>query len=495
MFSVQLCLLLMSTHITFTQSQNDKYDVQWDQILSKDDQDLKCGIEVKARSSARIINGDLIPDTKYPWMAQIINLLFYSNNTSNHEFRCSGSVISGKAILTAAHCLCREPPSMDSDDDDPDNKCLEIFWKVSDAFPTSPEKIQLRNQNRFHNQVHYAIGSKNSLRSIHDLAVADDPAAIFNEKIKAFIYKYEPEWWEEGTEEERRKRKRTWKNGDIGLIIDESGLDLKTKNVIPVCLPVPNSFRNFLKNKFEVTTAGTGRIYDEYIDKKGRKKTSCMTNEGVARKIGPEYSNIQSVFLQCKDYDRDKKDSCTLVKDATIAMPPHQDMEGYSSKWLTTNIDVSFFPTPSKSGKNVRIKIPRNDECQHLDGKVHAAYKKSPAVKKSIYKTEDGLGPTRIVVFDKGETDSSWQDLYRKWDRQSSPSVPYCYNLKKVAGIGICETESQSYNFGFCSISCTFNDPSDTEKENGALWKMDADYYDTEISAADEFYSKHLSLP
>ena len=97
-------------------------------------------------------------------------------------------------------------------------------------------------------------------------------------------------------------------------------------------------------------------------------------------------------------------------------------------------------------------------------------------------------------MFDKGETDLAWKDLYKKWDKQSSPSVPYCYNLKKIAGIGICETDSQWYNFGFCSISCLF-EASDEEKERGALWKMEADYYDTEISTADEFYSKHLSLP
>ena len=170
MSSAQLCLLLKLTHIKFTQSQNDRYDVQWDQTLSKDERGLKCGIEKnknKAPSSARIINGDLTTDTRYPWMAQIVNLLFYSNNTGNSEFECSGSVISGKAILTVAHCLCRQPPRIDKDDDDPDNKCLEISWKLSDAFRTSPEKIQLRNQNRFHNQVHYAIGSKNSLRSIY----------------------------------------------------------------------------------------------------------------------------------------------------------------------------------------------------------------------------------------------------------------------------------------------------------------------------------------
>ena len=490
MFSAQLCLLLILTHIRFTQSQVDKFDVQWDQILSKDDQDFKCGKEHKAHASARIINGDLIPDTKYPWMAQILNLLFYSNNTGNYVYRCSGSVISEKAILTAAHCLCRQPPSIGTDDDDPDNKCLEIFWKVSDAFRKSPENIQLRNQNRFHNQIRYAIGSKNSLRSIYDLAT--DPAATFNENIKAFIYKYEPAWWEVGTKEEKRKKNRTWKNGDIGLIIDESGLDLKTKKVIPICLPVPNTF----ENEFEVTAAGTGKIYDEYIDMKGRKKTSCMTNEGVARKIGPEYSNIQSVFLQCKDYDRDKKDSCTLVKDATIAMPTHKERKGYKSKWLSTNINISFFPTPNpKSGKSVRIKIPRNDECQRLDRKVERAYKKLGMERKFIFNTEDGLGPTRIVVFDKGETDSAWKAQYKNWDKQSSSSVPYCYNLERVAGIGICETDSQWYNFGFCSISCLFEDPSDTDKEKGALWKMKADYYDTEISAADEFYSKHLSLP
>ena len=96
MSSAQLCLLLMLTHIKFTHCQNDKFDVQWDQTLSKDDQGLKCGIEKnknKAPSSARIINGDLIHDARYPWMAQIVDILFYSNDTANFKLECGGSVI------------------------------------------------------------------------------------------------------------------------------------------------------------------------------------------------------------------------------------------------------------------------------------------------------------------------------------------------------------------------------------------------------------------
>ena len=306
MIKIQLCYLITCHHFIFIESQVEKFDFEWDKELMKNDADLMCGIQDKypEEKSARILNGALVNDHKYPWKADILNVIFNSDETYKTSSSCSGSVISEKVILTAAHCLCMTSYELDENGNPPVQICREVIWI------TSSNKLQLRNQNHLYNQIHYSIGP---MSSINWSFLKKYPAANFEKSIKAFLYEYEPKWWEEGTKEEKLKKRLEYKNGDIGVVIDESGLKLKARKAIPVCLPVPNTF----ENKFEVTAAGSGKIYQQYKDNNGKIITSCMTNEGLVRKTDPQYSKTQSVFLQCKNYDRKKKNSCISSSDRT----------------------------------------------------------------------------------------------------------------------------------------------------------------------------------
>ena len=490
MIRIQLYFFAMFRHLIFIQSQVEDFDVTWDQELMANDQDLKCGIQDKytAESSARVINGKMVRAEKYAWKAEILHLIFYSNNTIKTGSVCSGSVISEKAILTAAHCLCRNPSKVNASDDAPDNICRDVYWRTAHD-PKNPKKsemIQLRNQNHLYNQIHYTIGPTKYHINRKLRKLIKDPATSFRENVEAFIYKYEPTWWEKGTEEEIAKKKIYWKNGDIGLIIDKSGLDLKAKKVIPVCLPVPSTF----ENDFEVTAAGTGAIYEQYLNNQGKNVTSCMTTEGLARKKGTQYSSTHPEFLQCKNYDRQKKDSCVLLTSATV-VKGSIEKQGYKNRYLSANMDVSF-PGP----KQLRIEIPKDDECWRLTTKVQQAYMQ---LKNQIdLKMEDGQGPYRIAVFDDDDNVKDWKEKFREWDKQSSINGQYCYNLLRVGKAGICETEDPVYKFGFCSDSCYLPDPSedyDTVHQFGLYWEIKANYYENQISANDEHYGKFLQLP
>ena len=49
----------------------------------------------------RILNGEEFPPNKYPWLSYIMPL---DPTTGAQLSICTGSVISKKAVLTAAHC-------------------------------------------------------------------------------------------------------------------------------------------------------------------------------------------------------------------------------------------------------------------------------------------------------------------------------------------------------------------------------------------------------
>ena len=174
-----------------------------------------------------------------------------------------------------------------------------------------------------------------------------------------------------------------------------------------------------------------------------------------------------------------------LHSETHLEITNHKDSEGYTSKWLSTDVEVSF-PTPNK----LRIKIPNDDECESLGPKIEQA--KNKGFKMEDGRGDDGRGPARIVVFDDDEKEEDWGEKFRKWfqNRQSSPTVQHCYNLHRLGRWGICETESSWYNFGFCSSSCVLSDPY------LRFWMdMEAYYYENEISANDGYQSKHPQLP
>ena len=247
---------------------------------------------------------------------------------------------------------------------------------------------------------------------------------------------------------------------------------------------MPSTF----ENDFEVTAAGTGKIYEQYTNDQGKNVTSCMTTEGLARRRRLFSALFHPDFLQCKNYDRSDKYSCVDLKGrSTTVVKDGKATQGYESSYLSVKMDISF-PGPHQ----LRIEIPKDDECDRLEAKVEQALLEN----EIGFKKEDGRGPYRIAVFDDDDNAKDWKQKFREWDKQRSTNVQYCYNLNRVGRYGICETEDLEYNFGFCSSSCRLPDPSDSNVQQHALyWEMEATYYENQISSNDEKYGKFRQLP
>ena len=485
MISFFFCLSLFQ--FTFVQCQNDHFDVEWDQNLIEKDVDFKCGIENKYQkgSTARIVNGEMATNKRYPWMAEVLLLIFERGSSlSTINYKSTGSIISDKAILTSAHNLCHFPV------DDDDALCLTDI----DQKPT--------NQNRLLSQIHYSIGNMKAFTPENVKKLAKDEIASYKKAVKAYIYKYEPNWWEEGTEKEKLDKIEYMKNGDIGLIIDESdlGLNLKLNKAIPICLPSQKTFEMKKKNnELKVTVVGRGRVYDELTDEQGFKKHSCMTNEGVVKKRGQEYAPngdvLKESFLQCK-YTSWKEDICLLMKNACIKKG-NSKCSGYNHQLLSTSAEISF--SRDSKGRRMRINIPRMDECQKLSKKVTNVIDKLDKWRQRIFKQDDGLGPSRILVLDKEDKDTNLREKYNEFKTQTiinskGAPVPYCYNLKRLAKWGVCETEYDVYNFGFCSSSCKLKGkaPFQINKKLVQYLELTADFHEHWNDADDDYHSKYL---
>ena len=168
-------------------------DFEWDKKLKMriKDKDYKCGIEDKFRkkSSSRIINGLETSNFQYPWMAEIFFMTIKSDGTIGVTGHGAGTVISDKSILTAAHNLCLRPYNQW----DPNQiTCLE----------SAGNNIQ-QNQNRPENQVHYSIGSMEIYGNTKVAEMMKNYQAAYKKEIKAFLYKYEPKWWDEGSDQKK----------------------------------------------------------------------------------------------------------------------------------------------------------------------------------------------------------------------------------------------------------------------------------------------------
>ena len=101
----------------FIQSQQEKFDVQWDELLRRNDENLKCGVQnknnINPELTPRIINGRRTSNIRYPWMAETIYIIFdkFDNqfDSTPSDNQCTGSVISERSIITAASCICLSP--------------------------------------------------------------------------------------------------------------------------------------------------------------------------------------------------------------------------------------------------------------------------------------------------------------------------------------------------------------------------------------------------
>ena len=474
MSKITSSFLLLAYSLTYF---NCQIDFAWDQKLRLKDNDFKCGIENKfiQQSSARIINGKRTTNIRYPWMADILLVVrkISINDDIFKQYHGTGSIISDKAILTAAHVLCLGPYK---DDGTPQEVVTCLKSNKGD-----------KNQNRPENHVHYSIGS---MGVIHK-------EMKFDKDIKAYMYKYEPKFWDEGTDAEKKNRRSKYKNGDVGLIINKSilGLNLKQYMAIPICLPSPEVFKEELK----VTLVGRGNNYE--YSKDDPSFNTCVTNgERVGSEITADSHSLFN-FRSCRNYDRAKREnSCLNFDNARVKSKDGKSYyKGYYKHFISTKMKIYFVPNVQPRPKYfMQIDIPKNDLCEDLSDKAYEELMKAVHEKKIKILNDDEMGPSRIVVFDKNEKASNFiQELqyklqYLRWEKQPSRSNAYCYNIKTVASYGVCETvylSNKENNYGFCGSSCMtlniwsfFEDTRTWSTFHGYQWEMKATYHETKTT-------------
>ncbi|XP_034938442.1 phenoloxidase-activating factor 1-like [Chelonus insularis] len=154
-------------------------------------------------TQSKIVNGNKTGVLDYPWMA----LIAYNIN-GRKEFRCGGSIINDKYILTAAHCLTELPQ------------------------PLAVDGVRVGEHNL--STERDCDRDKNGLE-----IVCADGYQDFG--VESFLYHSE-------------YSSKTLKN-DIGLIRVDGRIDFSPINVKPICLPIGSAIR--LGSK-KVTVLGWG---------------------------------------------------------------------------------------------------------------------------------------------------------------------------------------------------------------------------------------------
>ena len=467
MIRVVISFLCLSCQILIIECKFIDIDFAWDKRLRLMNEEYKCGIENKYKDSgtARIINGKRTSNTRYPWMAEILLIVEYHGKVL--EAFGGGSIVSDKAILTCAHVLCLKPYNSDG----------------TPQKPVTCMKSKNANQNRPKNHLHYSIGKMDIKDNIE-----------YNKDILAFIYKYEPKYWNEGNNHTAKLIRRThYKNGDVGLIINKSklGLNLIEYKAIPVCLPTPESF----EREFKVTMVGRGNSYIEAEN--DPSINTCRTNGNrVGNELPNQIDNSLLNFAPCKEYKReDKEKTCLNWNDAVIKRDGSNVQNGYRKEFVSTNMKIDFTTMGTTSDRFMTVNLPSGDKCEELSDRIAAVIEKLIKEKTIKISNDEEHGPSRVVVFDENEN-VDFENQYNDWktmpELQKGMHSTYCYNIKTVASYGVCQTlldpplvSTSQDNYGFCGSSCMtpnifnhFHNESVWEAFQGVQWEMEAKYYE-----------------
>ena len=217
-----LILNIYLTNVIFGLIDHDQYT-----YLKR--RNIDCGIVneiAREKTSSRIINAK--PSTNiYPWMVHIRQKIYKDNDfvdTNDKKyglFDSVGTIISDKAVITCGHCICnKEEPIIGT-------PYLVTCLPDEENMDGSFQEANL-NQKEI-NEIHVTLGQK---------FIGNIPLDfMFDNTIVVYFYKYE-----EGTDIADAHLDISNRNGDIGIIVRNSGFNLINGKIAPICLPTPETF-------------------------------------------------------------------------------------------------------------------------------------------------------------------------------------------------------------------------------------------------------------
>ena len=492
-------LIIILTSIVYIHCQ---FDEEFDKELQTRNQHLKCGIKGSDQGNthypgthARVINGKETTSRIYPWAAQIF-LFVQLKGAKDFSVSSSGTMISNKAIISCAHCICRT-----------------ILWAIDNLvelmkhYPTTSTATAKKalaewhtclqakegdmhpvNQNRPNNIISYRIGS--------DVALINQEhwerlISQYNPKIQAFLYGYDFTWNMKKFGQHMNDLssgkvgyRSFLKHGEISLIIDESGLSWQPRITWPICLPIAKSFdanKNAKNKGIDVMVVGSGDRYEEYFDEKKKEThSSCVTNEGMVR--DPKHGNTPHVFIPCKDYKRSAEDSpnldvCIPIEKATLN---GQTFNSRTFQSMSTDAKITF----DDQSNSYNIEDSNSDKCNSYWKKAEESLKRMEKGKRMKLQGNHKTDPVRIIVLDTEKSTANWKGEYNEWVVKGKGPGIRCYDFQQLAANGICKTESIQYPWGFCGRSCAVPTSSafhlDSLRNNMMeLEAIEAKYYDT----------------
>ena len=385
----------------------------------------------KNPARARIINGESVSGREYPFLAQVH--LKVCDGKKNTWYASGGSIVTKSIILTCGHCVCIGPNTKDA--------ARFVTCPIDDKFIITFDN-KPRNQNqKGKNEVYYSIGTQKF----------DYRSATHSSDIYAYLFKYEP-FDEPGDQNQILFSK----NGDIAAIKDVT-MDLIGYKATHITLPTFNAFLG--NDGKDVKIAGRGPRYDEYVDNEHnppRSLPSCITNGGLVKNRQMP-ANQHNIFIPCKDWS---------------GPPPNRDVCINIPDTITTfhaNTKVIIRPN-----FHLVQLVPNKDVCDD--------YWKE-AIK--YIEKEEAQNPGPLIL-----TSENFKNMaHRIVVHDAGPQTPdrmmgeICYNVKKLAEFGVCETDMEPPNdWGFCSKSCglppKISDEHSSEAQFSQYEMIGAKYFD-----------------
>ena len=332
-----------------------------DQLRYLKKRNIECGIVSEAKTdglSTRIVNGKPSSDT-YPWMIQIILKLYADTNFvgSNEDeydvFPTSGSLISDKAVLTCAHCICNEE---EPNDDSP----YIVTCGQEDPLGRNKENLNVKGRN----EINVSFGKKTPVK-VNDLP--------FDDSIEAYVYKYELSKVPSGP-----RTDITFDNGDIGILIIKRTIGIQIEKMAPICLPVPAAYEK--KSAIDVKFVGWGRRSKSLQFKPNGKVDDhyCLTN-GAREPNYQLYPYTGGISIVQCDYKKSRKKFC---------QGGEQDSIGFSNRKINT---ISH-KTQIMFNKNMIDTIERDPSYKNCVAYMNSAADKwaSAKIKMNPLKSYEG---------------------------------------------------------------------------------------------------------